>query len=59
MNKPIPLQYKKLTDECVNELVTTAKKLWPIITELGSNIVINYDDIVIVVTRKDKFINVK
>ncbi len=59
MDKPMPLQYKKLTDECVNELITTAKKLWPVITELGSNIIVNHGDIVIIITRKDKFINEK
>lgn len=59
MTEPIPIQYKKLTDECVLELVKTAKKLWPVITELGSNITINHNDMVIIVTRKDRFINAK
>lgn len=59
MNKPIPIQYKKLADECVLELIKTAKKLWPVITELGSNITIKHNNMVIIVTRKDSFINEK
>lgn len=59
MDIPIPTQYKKLTDECVLELIKTAKKLWPVITELGSNIIIEHGNMVIIVTRKDRFINEK
>lgn len=52
--KPIPSQYKKLADQCILDIMDAAKKLYPIMTELGDNVTIKSNNIVVVVSRKDK-----
>ncbi len=52
MNKPLPTQYKKLTDKCINDIMDAANKLYPIITELGDRIIIENDRMVVSILIK-------
>lgn len=56
MTEPIPTQYKRLTDECVNDIMDAAKRLYPIITELGNSITMTDGRIVVVVSRKEDIV---
>jgi len=35
--KDVPSQYKRINDICTNQIMDAARRLWPIIRELGDN----------------------
>ena len=45
--KPIPIQYKKMTDVNVLRLMDVAHDMWPIISELGDNFTCEHDGLIV------------
>ena len=52
VEKDVPKQYKKAVDAAVLDLMDAAKKLWPIVEELGETFTCSSDDFVIEIKRR-------
>ncbi len=51
---PIPINYRKVTDESVYDIGMATKRIIPIIEELGNNMEIQVEDYIVTIKRRDK-----
>lgn len=57
MDKPIPEQYKKKSEEIIHDIGKLADKLYPFITEMGDNVEIECGECVCIIKKRGKEIS--
>ena len=52
-SEPVPNQYKKPIDENILDIIESVKKLWPMTSEIGGDMIrIRHEDLIITIQKE-------